>query len=251
MDVYEDTLRALWEAERLMADEGFDKPCLAVLYCYFGSLEGAPTSLKAAKGETKIDEKRLSKNFKILKECGFITVSKAKNSKMIVEMEDIFGNLNLRRLTLVLNSIHTTTTSKTNNSKSAEDEDGGFSESDIRDDEDWKKAEPILAKYFKPFQIHPKNLTKKKRFEALVELLSDKTFDFEAYCKWFRAEKYQHTKFNYGIFLYPGVIEEFREHDEETGKYLKTTTRMENSESHKQGVKDTKEFIKSLLEDEE
>ena len=84
-------------------------------------------------------------------------------------------------------------------------------------------------------------------------MISDETFDFDAFCKWYRIEKYPQRKFNYGLFLYPDMIAEFRDiqdKGEETDTYLDTSTMMKESESHKKGVQETKEFLKRLLEKE-
>ncbi len=122
---------------------------------------------------------------------------------------------------------------------------GGFSEKDIRADGEWQKAELILEKYFRPREINPKSLTAKKRFEKLCELISDETFDFEAYCKWYKEEKYPDKKFNYGLFLFPDMIEEFRESQEgNDDTYLKGVDW--NSEENKRHIQETKDFIDTL-----
>jgi len=123
---------------------------------------------------------------------------------------------------------------------------GRFSVMDIAGDEDWQKAKVSLEKYFKKFEIEPTVLTTKNRFAKLVELVIDETLDFDGYCKWYYREKYPDKGFNFGLFLYPNMVEEYRDAEEREGKYLKTSSRLVSSESHKQSVKETKEFFKKI-----
>lgn len=111
---------------------------------------------------------------------------------------------------------------------------GYWSVENIREDEDWKKAEAILLKYFKPFQINPVYLTKKKNmFSNLIDLLE--RVDFDAYCKWYRVNKYPTKKFYYGLFLYPDMIAEF-ETDMEEDTYLNVTSKMENNSEYRESL---------------
>jgi len=120
---------------------------------------------------------------------------------------------------------------------------GRFSIHDITDDEDWKKAKASLEKYFKPFEIDPSVLTKKDRFSKLVELVEDKTFDFDRYCKWYREEKYSSGKgFSYGLFLYPGMLSEYLSIVEAT----EAGGPQWESEENKRRIQETKDFIDTL-----
>ena len=118
-------------------------------------------------------------------------------------------------------------------------------------DPDWKKAEKSLLKYFKKYEVDPRILVKKNRFTKLMEIFTDDSVDFEVYCKWYHNEKYMDKGFNFGLFLYPNMIEEFKDMDDREGKYLKTSSRMVTSESHKKGVVETKKFFETLQEDDE
>lgn len=113
---------------------------------------------------------------------------------------------------------------------------GHWSVEDIQSDDDWKKAEAILLKYFKPFQINPVFLTKKKNmFSNLMDLLE--RVDFDAYCKWYRVNKYPTKKFYYGLFLYPNMIEEFESDMEESNDaYLHVTSKMENNSEYQKSL---------------
>ncbi len=241
----EETLKALWESEREMLTMGME-PLLATLYVYFASLGDTPTSQKDAYTTIGLNDRTVSKNFKVLEEMKFISHSPAENSRIRVTTQDVV-NFNLSTLSLFLTSLNTPRSEEKKRADGTKVEEGQFSESDIKMDSDWRTVEPILLKYFKPHQIAPRKLTIKKRFESLCELLSDNTFDFDAYCKWYRVEKYPYRKFNYGLFLYPDMIAEFRDSLEDD-KYLKTTTNLENSESHKRGLEETKAFAAKLRE---
>jgi len=127
---------------------------------------------------------------------------------------------------------------------------GKFSAYDIMMDGDWKEAEKCLLKYFKKWEVDPRTLVRNNKFSKLMEIFTDDNVDFEVYCKWYFKEKYTDKGFNFGLFLYPNMIEEFKDIDDREGKYLKTSSRMANSKSHKQGVADTKKFFESLKEDE-
>jgi len=222
------------------------------LFIYFASIEGNPTSINAAKKAMEIkNDKTLTKSFQVLEEMGFISQRPAGNNKIFVVIHEIYGSLNVRKLSLLLFSINNTTSDEKTREDVTKAEAGGFSEAEIEMDADWKTAESILLKYFKPYQISPLKLTKKKRFEKLCELISDETFNFDAFCKWYRIEKYPQRKFNYGLFLYPDMIAEFRDlQDEEPDAYLDTSTRLKESESHKKDVQETNEYLESLLEKE-
>jgi hypothetical protein len=65
----------------------------------------------------------------------------------------------------------------------------------------------LLPEKYKSFMITPVH---RKRFEKLVTLLDS---DFEAYCKWFVTKKLGKTvkTFGLGIFLYQGIIDEFKD----------------------------------------
>jgi hypothetical protein len=128
---------------------------------------------------------------------------------------------------------------------------GKFTVSDILRDDDWKRAESSLKQFFKPFEYSPSSLTRKKRFQFLIEILNDEDFDFQAYCSWYSREKYDEKGFNFGFFLYPGLIAEFRDSQKKEGVYLKTTTKFQKSESHKNTMKTTKAFLRKLRESEE
>lgn len=153
MTLNEDTLSALWEADREMRREEM-RPYLMNLFIYFASVEGNPTSKNAAKKAMEIkNDKTMTKNFQILEEMGFISQRPAGENKIFVDINEIYGSLNIRKLSLLLFSINNTTSDQKTREDGANVEAGGFSEAEIKMDADWKTVEPILLKYFKPYQI--------------------------------------------------------------------------------------------------
>ncbi len=246
------TIRALLAVEQTA--RAMDRtPYLAILYFYYCTMSGKEVTAKSAKEATGLDQqnKNISWNIRILEQLKFISFKVGSKNRKIVKAHDVYKNPSMSRLSSLFLFSSPTHTSKKNRKESLDDTNaqvGDFSESDIRNDEDWKKAEPILLKYFKPHQIHPRHLIYKKRFEKLCDLLSDATFDFDAFCKWYRAEKYPLRKFNYGLFLYPDMIAEFRDvvDDEKDDIYLKTSSRLEDSESFKKGIAETDAFLEKI-----
>ena len=125
---------------------------------------------------------------------------------------------------------------------------GRFTLDDVKMDADWKRAKPSLAKYFTPREIHPMHLVTKKKykFSKFMELFLDDTVDFEMYCGWYSEQKYADKGFNYGLFLYPDMVQEYREYIER----VKPIGAVDwGSEENKQRMKDTDDFIDSLPDD--
>jgi hypothetical protein len=124
-----------------------------------------------------------------------------------------------------------------------------FSKKDIEEDADWQKAREPLAKHFKDFEIDVSALLRRNRFTSLLDLLEDSTFDFAGYCHWYHEHKYSERGFNFGLFLYSGMVAEYRAYTESSGKYLKTASRLAGNESFQRGLEQTKAFLDGL-EDE-
>jgi len=223
-----------------------DDPALSSHYLYYYLHDGEGLTQVQIVEDTGFSKYAISLGLRRLKALGFIDVKKGAHGVNIVSLRKKYSTFTFADLSLLLTTNNTITGGKGGETDVHESKSDEFSEADIKMDADWKTAEPILLKYFKPYQISPVKLTTKKRFEKLCELISDKTFDFEVYCKWYRKEKYPIRKFNYGLFLYPDMIAEFRDTQEESATYLKTTTRLEDNESFKKSLKETKEFLATL-----
>ena len=126
---------------------------------------------------------------------------------------------------------------------------GRFISKDIDADVDWLEAKKYLEVSFKEFELDTNVLAKKNRFAILVELLHEDGFDFAMYCRWYADNKYPDKGFNFGLFLYPKMIAEYRDYMDREGKYLNTSSRMMDNASFKDGVQNTRNFLKGL-EDE-
>lgn len=118
---------------------------------------------------------------------------------------------------------------------------GRWTVKDIMVDPDWKVIHEILLKYFRPYQINPAYLTKKNYFSRLINLL-EQVDNFDSYCSWYRTNKYPLKKFTYGLFLYPGMLEEYKESLEDD-IYLKGPTIMENSEKYRKTLEDQEQTL--------
>lgn len=127
---------------------------------------------------------------------------------------------------------------------------GRLSAWDIAHDEDFLRAKKALLKRFQEFEIDPVVLLKKNRFATLVDILTEEGFDFEGYCEWFFKNKYPIRGFNYGLFLYPRMVAEYR-HWISTNRgrgtaYHKPKDSLERSDSFQNGVERTKKFLSEL-----
>lgn len=116
---------------------------------------------------------------------------------------------------------------------------------EIRNDEDWKGIEKILFDYFEPGEIDLKPLTNKKRFLKLCDLYLDADFDFKKYVKWYSETKYLTKGFGFGLFLYTGIVSEYRAYLKQRRSY-QDISRLSNSDSRKNGVRSTRNFLKKF-----
>ena len=109
----------------------------------------------------------------------------------------------------------------------------GVTLADIRADEDWQRAKPILLKYFHDYQVDPKRLFTKKgcHWRRLEALLNDETIDFDTYCDWYKKNKYPRLKFFFGLIVKESMIDEYREDYEryaEQRRYLDVDWALDN-----------------------
>lgn len=120
---------------------------------------------------------------------------------------------------------------------------------DIKVDRDWKRASGILGRYFTESEINPSTLVRDNRFMKLCSLLLEEEFDFSVYCQWYKEIKYPTKGFNYGLFLYPNMVDEFRKDAKRwKGKkrYLKTTTMWKDEVLDKR-AEATREWIDKMI----
>jgi len=220
-----------------------DRYQLLLLFSYFEDHgQDAPTQDEIRKA-TGLSKQMITHTTRALAATGFIEVATAKGNRKEVRVLNKLGLAIAESVPLILkvysNSIREerengTATAKPKslaNGHSGVHLKGQWSAEDIRDDEDWQKVEVILLKYFRPSQINPVFLTKKNKFATLLEVVGQ--VDFDAYCKWYRVEKYPRMKFNFGLFLYPSMLSEFEDAMEDDDTYLNVSTNMENSAAYK------------------
>jgi len=123
----------------------------------------------------------------------------------------------------------------------------GFSSTaDIKSDSDWKAMEILFKARFEPFEYAPERIVGKHRFDRLIELYTDTTLDFEGYLDWYTKNKYPGKGFNFGLFLLPSMIKEYRLESAKVAPYLKTTTNIQASEEFHSQVDSFKDFTRTL-----
>jgi DNA-binding MarR family transcriptional regulator len=220
-----------------------DRYQLLLLFSYFedhGS--DAPTQIEIREA-TGLSQQMIKRTTRALSRTGFIRVIPSQGNKKLIEVQNKIGLALAESVPLILKSYNSSIEEekdkndgakakpKNLNDHSGEHLKGQWSVKDIESDEDWLKAKEILLKYFRSSQINPIFLTKKNKFSTLL-LLIEQVKDFEAYCKWYRVEKYPRMKFNYGLFLYPSMVSEFEDAIEDDDTYLNVTSNMENSEAY-------------------
>lgn len=235
---------------------------LYLFYCLNG--KNAPTRDEIQKG-TGLSLNTIRKHDRVLTELGAITRVKVKGKRNVCEVVAVdIDNPTTPRVLSSIISILNIATQKSNaslilhnryNNNIGEISTTGYgrftSELDIANDTDWIAAKVHLIKYFKEYELNLSTLAKKNRFSKLVELLIDESFDFPGYCKWYYDNKYRDCKFNFGLFLYPSLLGEYRSSLVTDGKYLRTSSRMAENESFKAGLKKTKDFLKNLEDEDE
>ena len=247
MRILERTFSILW---RLAAKSNHPEILLLYLY-YCENGKNAPTQ-KEIKEATGISLKTIKAGTDSLEALELVSIEALPRNKRKVLPRNIFS-LDVDASYSVILDIYSYRYKNKNridsNSDVQTEKPNGNSNShlnwsveDIKADEDWQKAKDILLKYFKPFQINPVFLTKKQGFSRLVTLMD--SVDFDKYAEWYRINKYPLKKFNYGLFLFPGVIEEFKESVEDSADpYLNVTTRMESSNEYQNQLKEQEELL--------
>lgn len=117
-------------------------------------------------------------------------------------------------------------------------------------DPEWLESKKVLLSYFKQKEVHSKIVISKSRFSKLLELRSDENVDFEEYAKWYKDTKYSSRGFTWGLFLYPAMIEEYKEAIHavrKVDKYKKTGS-AETRKKHDEAAKKSKDQIRRMLD---
>lgn len=226
---------------------------LCRLYTYLCGTEEDPVRLETVKRDTGVYQQSLQLHLKALQAAGFIRMEDGGNSRNLKSLEicdvvnfTLSSSISLLTTILYGNVIEEEIGERKRKVRATKE---GFTREDIESDADWKQAEPILLKYFKPTQIDPARFLtdaaiKKSYWRKFNDILDDKDVDFEEYCRWYRKEKYPRMKFNYGLFVLESMVAEFKE-DSEPDAYLDVPGSLAKSD-HKADVEKTKEWIVNL-----
>jgi hypothetical protein len=226
-----------------------------LLYMFFCVHDGETVTIKTIKEDTGLGNPTIKKHSEILEILGAVKLDRPPQGSK--KGMGISASPHLPYPpSHTINSINSIINIKASKSSyyniiSNNDEGGGVGEvkksnngkmglKDIEVDPDWIKIHAILSKYFKRFEIMPNALVKKNRFMELLDLYIDEEFPFEEYAKWFQRVKYPTTKFNFGLFLYPGLVEEFKEYWESEVNYKHTR----DNKRFEEGAKRTKKSLR-------
>ena len=216
----------IWTYVRL-ASKG--NPGLLLLYAFYVDHSGeSPTHIQI-RDETGLNQYEI-KRFREALEVANLIVVNPSGKRLHVTINEFFSITENNVLLLTSKLIDTSKKKEEERNFSYGKNSGTrFTEDDIRSDEDWQKAESILLKFFKPSRITPRDILRKNYWKRLVDLLEDESIDFEEYCRWFREKKYVRMGFNFGLFLTPSMVVEFRE-VQEGDTYTGVSDRMIDSE---------------------
>ncbi len=231
---------------------------LLVLFSYFEDHgQDAPTMAEIKEGTNIRSPHTIKAARDTLERTGFITTTHKKGRRIVVEVKNIF-QIDIAQSILILYDSYNIRREENKKKEGPGDinleksSTGGkgrnWSLEDILEDEDWKKAEAILLKYFPKNKINPVFLTKHHGFSKLIQLMDE--VDFDKYCKWYRVNKYPRKKFNYGLFLYPAMVEEFKDEELEgkTDSYLNTSSNLENDDGYRRLVEEQDKVLTAELE---
>ena len=195
-------MNTLYVLRRLVVETKRAQPL--ILYLYYDECgEDAPT-VEDIRKNTGLSSEMLANTKKALEHIGAITIDTlAKNRQKVYTQEVLPSSFSFQSSLSFLYTIYSTY-----RSKKEERDPKNWKLHDIELDPQWIEAKAILLKYFHPSFIRAEFLTKKRLFSKLLEVMED--VDLEEYAKWYRANKYPYKKFNFGLFLYPGVVQEFQ-----------------------------------------
>lgn len=223
---------------------------LCRLYMYLCGTEEDPIKLETVKRETGLYQQSLKLHLEALEAIGYISTS-SNNHRAVkgIEVLEPFTftlSSSIPLLTNILYGNSVVIEEEGKGRRKSKTTKEGFTLEDIKDDDDWKRVEPILLKYFKPMQIDPSRFLaevaiRKSYWRKFNDILDDKDVDFEEYCRWYRKEKYPRVKFNYGLFVLESMVAEFKE-DTEPDSYLDVSRSLEEN-NHKADVEKADEWL--------
>lgn len=248
-----ETLGFLCELEGSLRERGHE-PHLLVYYAYYCDHSGKEIINKHLSSTTRYKRETADRNTAVLERLGVVRVAPGYRNRKIVHAEDYFGvpvsriddtNMRLYCHLLSSNSIYELEERETGEAH-VRVKGRDFDVEDIKRDADWLKAEAILSEFFKPHQIDPIHLTYKSRFSVLCDIMGDSMLDFREYCRWYRVNKYPMKKFNYGLFLLPSMVSEYKDAVEDGDDPYLHTDKMNESDSFKQSLEKKKRMLKKM-----
>lgn len=250
--IFDDT----WETILKLSVKSGEGSLLPLFTFYMIHSEESPTIAEIHE-TTGLNNRVIKAGSDVLEELGFITRNIHKSNKRTVIVNDTPLSFSfVESISSIISSYRSIYTKpksiRDDKTKLDKTKSNKFNLDDVQKDEDWLKMKPILLKYYKEYQIHEQLLVgPKQSFVKLCNLWDDLGEErFDAYAEWYRVNKYPYKKFNYGLFLYFGIISEFKDDtDAEDTRYMNTGS-VGQSDSFKKKVSKTKESLREIIDSE-
>jgi len=178
---------------------------------------------------------------------------------LILDILDIPSQKNMASITSGHGSLDSSNTRDSRKKKTSGSVVDDFTKEDVAGDEHWKKVKAaFVAAGFDPGEINPgelgvkpgddedKKRKKKKKWDTVVGLAQDKSFNLSVWAKWcyeYLADEPK-LRFSFGLLLEDTAWGRFKR-DSKSNHYL-VTSPDQMSERQKQDIKKTHEFAKTL-----
>lgn len=114
------------------------------------------------------------------------------------------------------------------------------------DDEDWLRVRDTLSSRFTNREIYGGSPTSKRMFTKIYSLIDDDELDFEAYADWYKQVKYPEKGFNWPLFTYPGMVDEFKMTAGKDAEALRTSSE-KRKQSHERNAHEDEAFYENLM----
>lgn len=227
-----------------------DKPAFLMVFTYYVVHEDESPTAAEIQAELRMNPRIIRACTNTLVEMGVLKLTKLRTNKKRINLCGLPIKFSLVASTSSLITSYSTIYYSRDRDDQTKLNQKKFTVQDVEADEDWIKIKVVLLKYFKDHQIHPAMLVgKTQHFIRLCSVWEDMGAEkFDKYAEWYRVNKYPLRKFNFGLFLYPGIISEYLDDtDEESDRYMNTGT-MDDSETFKEGVTKTKQSLREIIE---
>lgn len=126
-----------------------------------------------------------------------------------------------------------------------------YSTRDILADEDWAEIYPIMVESFPEKVVAPVTVQKRALFSKVCRFYLDHKEDFREYARWYRKTKYPVKGFNWGLFCYESMFDEFMATRKQREAYTRTSTNLRRNREFKRSAESTKEDLKRIVDDDE